>query len=216
MNIFEEIKSQVSTRQMVEMYGLKVNRKGMACCPFHKDKHPSMKIDASHYHCFGCGAHGDAVGYVAQLYGMSQYDAACKIVEDMHLSIETNYQITESDKQAYKRQQEQRNYADAVKKKYNRWIMETINQLKECEELIQQAKESFIGKNPGVVFLSNGLAYLLIQQEKVSYWLDILCIGSEEEQKQLFLTDGKEVRRIAANIKRTGNEILGRNQQCAG
>ena len=49
MNIFYEIKSMISVRQVAESYGLKVNRNGMACCPFHNDKHPSMKIDSSHY-----------------------------------------------------------------------------------------------------------------------------------------------------------------------
>ncbi|MCI5610176.1 MAG: CHC2 zinc finger domain-containing protein, partial [Roseburia sp.] len=48
MNIFHEIKSMISVRQVAESYGLKVNRNGMACCPFHNDKHPSMKIDSSH------------------------------------------------------------------------------------------------------------------------------------------------------------------------
>ena len=74
-------------RQVAEYYGLKVGRNGMACCPFHDDKHPSMKIDTGYY-CFGCGAHGDAIGYVAQMYGLSQYDAACKLIEDFSLPIE--------------------------------------------------------------------------------------------------------------------------------
>lgn len=45
INIFEQIKSRVTARQAAEYYGLKVERNGMACCPFHDDKHPSMKID---------------------------------------------------------------------------------------------------------------------------------------------------------------------------
>ena len=58
MSIFSEIKEQLTARQAAEHYGLKVARNGMACCPFHNDKHPSMKVDST-YHCFGCGAHGD-------------------------------------------------------------------------------------------------------------------------------------------------------------
>ena len=85
--IFKEIKEHLTTRQVVEYYGLKVGRNGMVCCPFHDDKHPSMKIDTGYY-CFGCGAHGDAIGYVAQMFGLSQYDAACKLIEDFSLPIE--------------------------------------------------------------------------------------------------------------------------------
>ena len=44
MNIFQEMRERVTARQVAERYGLKVRRNGMACCPFHKDKHPSMKI----------------------------------------------------------------------------------------------------------------------------------------------------------------------------
>lgn len=54
INIFEQIKSRVTARQAAEYYGLKVERNGMACCPFHDDKHPSMKIDQNYY-CFGYG-----------------------------------------------------------------------------------------------------------------------------------------------------------------
>ena len=58
----------------------------MACCPFHNDKHPSMKIDQNYY-CFACGAKGDAINYVAVLFGLSQFEAAKKINEDFSLDI---------------------------------------------------------------------------------------------------------------------------------
>ena len=55
-------------------YGIKVKRNGMACCPFHKDRHPSMKADKI-YHCFACGVGGDAIDFTARLFGISQYEA---------------------------------------------------------------------------------------------------------------------------------------------
>lgn len=58
MNIFQQVKENVSTRQAAEVYGLKINRNGMACCPFHHDRHPSMKVDKVFY-CFACGEKGD-------------------------------------------------------------------------------------------------------------------------------------------------------------
>ena len=45
MNVFEAVKQSVTTRQAAEHYGIRVNRNGMACCPFHNDKTPSMKLD---------------------------------------------------------------------------------------------------------------------------------------------------------------------------
>ena len=216
MNIFHETKSMISVRQVAESYGLKVNRNGMACCPFHNDKHPSMKTDASHYYCFGCGAHGDAIGYVAEMFSLSQYDAACKIIQDFNLPIETKHKISDDEKNSYQKLVEQKKYAETVKKRFERWADETIDQLKECKQLIEEAKDLIFTKEPGTAVISNGFAYMLHQQEKIEYWLDIICMGDEAEKRQLFLMDGKEVRRIAANIKRAGDEILGRNRKYAG
>ena len=68
MNVFEAVKQSATTRQAAEHYGIHVNRNGMACCPFHNDKTPSMKLDRR-YHCFGCGADGDVIDFAATLYG---------------------------------------------------------------------------------------------------------------------------------------------------
>ena len=45
MNVFEAVKQNLTTRQAAELYGIPVNRHGMAVCPFHNDKNPSMKVD---------------------------------------------------------------------------------------------------------------------------------------------------------------------------
>jgi len=71
LNVFEAVKQSVTTRQAAEHYGIRVNRNGMACCPFHNDKTPSMKLD-KRFHCFGCGADGDVIDFVAALYGLGK------------------------------------------------------------------------------------------------------------------------------------------------
>lgn len=54
MNVFEVVKENVTARQAAEAYGLKVGRTGMACCPFHSDKSPSMKLDERKRPIRGC------------------------------------------------------------------------------------------------------------------------------------------------------------------
>lgn len=54
MDIFSEVKAHLTARQVAESYGLHVRRNGTACCPFHDDRHPSMKVDKN-YHCFARG-----------------------------------------------------------------------------------------------------------------------------------------------------------------
>ena len=48
-NVFEAVKENVTARQAAEMYGIRVNRNGMACCPFHDDRNPSLKVDKRFY-----------------------------------------------------------------------------------------------------------------------------------------------------------------------
>lgn len=50
MTIFEAVKTTVAPRMAAEHFGLSVSRNGMVCCPFHDDRHPSMKLYENHYH----------------------------------------------------------------------------------------------------------------------------------------------------------------------
>lgn len=82
MNLFESVKSVVTVRQAAEHYGLEVSRNGMTRCPFHDDRHPSMKLNESYFYCFGCGATGDVIDFVARLFDLSSYEAAQKLAYD--------------------------------------------------------------------------------------------------------------------------------------
>ena len=44
-SVFEVVKQSVTVREAAELYGIAVGRSGMACCPFHDDRHPSLKVD---------------------------------------------------------------------------------------------------------------------------------------------------------------------------
>ena len=82
MTFFETVKNSVTVKQAAEHYGYKVNRGDMICCPFHDDRHPSMKLNRDYFYCFGCGATGDVIDFVAQLFGLSGYEAAKKLAYD--------------------------------------------------------------------------------------------------------------------------------------
>ena len=58
--------------------GCKLARSGRqwkGCCPFHGEKTPSFYVYDDHYHCFGCGAHGDAISFVMQSQGAGFIEA---------------------------------------------------------------------------------------------------------------------------------------------
>src|SRR5436305_15194816 len=56
---------------------LRAGREWKACCPFHNEKTPSFTVndDKGFYHCFGCGAHGDAIRFLTDQRGMPFMDA---------------------------------------------------------------------------------------------------------------------------------------------
>ena len=82
MTLFELVKQTIHVRDAAEHYGLQVNRSGMCRCPFHDDRHPSMKLNEKYFYCFGCGATGDVIDLVARLFGLSSYEAVQKLAQD--------------------------------------------------------------------------------------------------------------------------------------
>ena len=87
MNVFEAVKQNLTTRQAAEMYGIQVSRHGMAVCPFHNDKNPSMKVDRR-FHCFACQGDGDVIDFTSRLFGLSSKEAALKLAEDFSISFD--------------------------------------------------------------------------------------------------------------------------------
>lgn len=82
MTIFEAVKSTVTPRIAAEHYGMTVARNGMVCCPFHDDRHPSMKLNEDYFYCFGCGAKGDVIEFTSKLFGINAQEAAQKLSAD--------------------------------------------------------------------------------------------------------------------------------------
>lgn len=82
MDIFTTVKAAVTVKQAAEHYGLQVSRNSTACCPFHDDRHPSMKLNERYFYCFGCGATCDVIDLVAKTFDLSSYEAAKKLAYD--------------------------------------------------------------------------------------------------------------------------------------
>ncbi len=61
-----------------------------ACCPFHDEKSPSFVIQKgdTHYHCFGCGAHGDAIAFLMGYLKMSFVEAIESLAERFQVALE--------------------------------------------------------------------------------------------------------------------------------
>ncbi|MDO4696015.1 MAG: DNA primase [Neisseria sp.] len=61
----------------------------MACCPFHKEKSPSFSVSPSKqfYHCFGCGAHGSAIGFLMEYQGLAFAEAVQYLADRVGMAV---------------------------------------------------------------------------------------------------------------------------------
>jgi DNA primase len=66
---------------------LKSGRNWKGCCPFHGEKTPSFYVYDDHFHCFGCGAHGDAVTFVMQSEGAQFMEAVERLAGEAGLDV---------------------------------------------------------------------------------------------------------------------------------
>lgn len=103
----EEIKQSVSMRELVERYGIHIDRKGFCCCPFHKEKTGSMKIYKDSYNCFGCGANGDIFSFVMRMENCD-FKTAYKSLGGSYQQYENDYQRKRFAYQLAKRKETER------------------------------------------------------------------------------------------------------------
>lgn len=80
------VSSLLERADIVDVIGryLPLKKKGsnwMCCCPFHKEKTPSFSVSPSKqfFHCFGCGEHGDAIGFLMKYEGLEFPDAVRRL-----------------------------------------------------------------------------------------------------------------------------------------
>jgi len=88
----ELLRSRIDLVEVLNPY-LKLQRAGAAykaLCPFHEEKSPSFCIQKgdSHYHCFGCGAHGDAIQFLMTHLRMSFVEAVQNLSERFHVQLD--------------------------------------------------------------------------------------------------------------------------------
>ena len=204
MNVFEVVKENVTARQAAEAYGLKVGRTGMACCPFHSDKSPSMKLD-ERYYCFGCGATGDAVDLTAKLFGIGLREAAVKLAEDFGLNYDSRQKpsvrprIREpTPEQKY---QKEENHCYKVLTDYFHlfFVFVLFFVFFFFFHLLREWEKKYAPKQPDEEW--NPLfAEALHKKNYIEYLLDILLYGSLEERKALVAEQRKEVLKLEQRI----------------
>ena len=187
-NVFEVVKESVTTREAAEMYGIEVKRGGMACCPFHDDRHPSMKVDRR-FHCFGCGADGDVIDFTARLYNLTPKEAAEKLAQDFGLAY---------DSQAPPRRNYVRQKSEAQKLKEKRehgWRV-----LTDYYHLLRKWETDYSPKTPDEDPHPRFMEAIQ-KKDYTGYLLDFLIDSSTEEQDKWFAEHSAEIAAIEGRVK---------------
>ena len=87
----DEIRARVPLADVVgkRVKLTRAGREWKGMCPFHNEKTPSFSVveDKGFYHCFGCGAHGDVIGFVMRTDGLSFPETVEKLAGEAGLAM---------------------------------------------------------------------------------------------------------------------------------
>ncbi len=187
-NVFEAVKQSVSTREAAAFYGIEVKRNGMACCPFHDDKNPSMKVD-QRFHCFGCGADGDVIDFTAKLFDISPKEAAEKLAQDFGLIY---------DSQAPPRRRYVRQKTEAQKFREDR--QQCYRVLSDYYYLLKKWEADHSPRTPEEKPHPR-FVEAIHKKIYVEYLLDLFLYESEEEQKAWIAEHTAEITHLERRLK---------------
>ena len=187
-NVFEAVKQSVSTRDAAAFYGIEVKRNGMACCPFHDDKNPSMKVD-QRFHCFGCGEDGDVIDFTAKLFDLSSKEAAEKLAQDFGLI----YDSQAPPRRRYVRQKTEAQKFREDRQRCYRVLSDYYYLLKKWEA----------DRSPRTPEEEPHPRFVEAIQKKtyVEYLLDLFLYESEEEQKAWIAEHTAEITHLERRLK---------------
>ena len=188
-NVFEAVKQSVSTREAAEFYGIKVSRTGMACCPFHDDKNPSMKLNEEYFYCFGCGATGDVIDFTAKLFDLSPKEAAEKLAQDFGLI----YDSQAPPRRRYVRQKTEAQQFREDRQRCYRILSDYYYLLKKWESDHSPRTPE---EEPHPRFVE-----AIQKKTYVEYLLDLFLYESEEEQKAWIAEHTAEITHLERRLK---------------
>ena len=160
----------------------------MACCPFHDDKNPSMKVD-QRFHCFGCGEDGDVIDFTAKLFDLSSKEAAEKLAQDFGLI----YDSQAPPRRRYVRQKTEAQKFREDRQRCYRVLSDYYYLLKkwEADNSPRTPEEE---PHPRFVEAIQKKTY-------VEYLLDLFLYESEEEQKAWIAEHTAEITHLERRLK---------------
>ena len=167
----------------------KAGREYTACCPFHNEKTPSFTVSPNKqfYHCFGCGAHGTAVGFLMEYEHLSFPEAVEELARQVGLQVPYEGPTTHAEPQQRQRNDNLYDLLAQSDRYYRRQLRQHAESARAVDYLKQRGLSGEIAAEFGLGFAPPGWDNL--QRE----------LGSSAERQEQLVTTGMLIRKEDGN-----------------
>ncbi|MDO4199658.1 MAG: CHC2 zinc finger domain-containing protein [Clostridia bacterium] len=178
INLFEEIKSQLSIFEVAERYGVKILKGNKAACPFHDDNHPSMSFKNNRFKCFACGIGGSVIDFVMNYFNLNATESAKKLNDDFNMGL-MDTDLSPKEKRKIRETYEKRQKIKAIIGTFETWRETTEKWFLSVFKMFRKIFISFAPKNfeeiPKIWIIAT------CNLECVSFILDTFLSSSREK-----------------------------------
>ena len=197
--LFETVKAAVRPREAAERYGLPVSQGGMACCPFHDDRTPSLRLYEDHFFCFGCGKYGDVIDLAGQLLGLGPCDAVERLAADFGIDAGQRFSTAQYRSEIHRFRENEAS---------------CFSVLMDYLRLLEHWKVSFAPSSPEVP-MDDRYVEACQMLDRIEYMVDVLTVGSVEQRKALAnkLTSTGMIKQLAEYVSRKKERTTDEEEQ---
>jgi hypothetical protein len=186
-DVFRNVRERVSAKEAFNLYGITVNARGLALCPFHADTRPSVSFKGDRFKCFACDVSGDSIDFVSKYFGISGTEAAKKIDTDFSLGLFNS-------ERACKEDRSQLAQIAAAHEAFEIWrdtMIRKLNSVYRVAHLAIKRGKPFTAKE----------ALAIQRQAAAEYYSDLLEAGTPEDQAQIYRERGEILKWIEKILK---------------
>lgn len=188
-DVFRRVREGVTAENAARYYGMTLDSRGRALCPFHTDHHPSMTFKHGHFRCWSCGASGSSVDLVAHILGLTPLDAVKRLNVDFALGLDLNHrEPTPRERQEIAR----RRMVGDTRRDFEEWRRQMINKLNAAFRVAQNVDKH-------IEALTDAEALAVREQSRIEYLSDVLSFGTLDEQVSIF-RERKEVEQLCTMV----------------
>lgn len=181
-DLFRAVRERVDAQAAARFYGVSVNNRGWAVCPFHADRHPSMSFKNGRFRCWACQAGGDAVDFVARLFNLRPLDAVRQLNNDFHLELPVDRPQTAQEHAETQRATAKRRELSDTAQLFEAWRSSMLDKLTAVFRTAHLALKDCQSLDD----LSEAEALAVQWQPAVEFWADCLLSGDVEAQMGIF------------------------------